>query len=550
MDQAVDDLAVSVSQKKSREMARTAICLIAKDEQRDIAEWIAYHISCGFSSVIFYDNGSRDRTRDIALSFTEIFDLRLVLWNHNDLTYQKDAYLHACRRFQDDFDWIAFLDSDEFFFEMSPTKLNFLNKVDNSISQILLNWAVFGMSGHRDFPDGLIIENFVNRTPPEFGPNRHTKALVRPKMVRGVSNPHCFIVEGRSVDTGGRDIEWSSTPGPGVISGDPVYSSARINHYFTRSYAHWRRKNARGYSDQPGFQRADKELEIYDAAATIVDRTAVPWSPTVRAVLAAVGVNERGEPVSRGDADGSAAKDNQQEEGCGAAKAEQAPAPHVCRKDVIAGLWRGHDPVGSYSRPLAPLDLQGWGSQHPWLVEAIETIRPRIVVEVGVWKGGSTLAMARRLKDLGLDAAVIAVDTWLGAWDHWINDEWFKHLGIENGIPTLMHQFMSNTIHLGLQDYVVPLPLDSTNAAHVLRHFDVRPNVVHIDGGHDYQAVSSDLRAWWDALLPGGLLIGDNYLTDGGWPDVRRAFDDFFGALGLLPIEHTGGKCRILKRAG
>ena len=41
--------------------------------------------------------------------------------------------------------------------------------------------------------------------------------------------------------------------------------------------------------------------------------------------------------------------------------------------------------------------------------------------------------------------------------------------------------------------------------------------------------------------------IGDDYDTEGGWPEVRRAFDDFFGARGLTPFEHGGNKCRIQK---
>ncbi|HEY1798986.1 MAG TPA: hypothetical protein VGG57_22930 [Stellaceae bacterium] len=53
--------------------------------------------------------------------------------------------------------------------------------------------------------------------------------------------------------------------------------------------------------------------------------------------------------------------------------------------------------------------------------------------------------------------------------------------------------------------------------------------------------------AWWPALAPGGLLIDDDYFTIGVCATVRRAYDDFFGALGLTPFEHTNGKCRIAK---
>jgi cephalosporin hydroxylase len=51
------------------------------------------------------------------------------------------------------------------------------------------------------------------------------------------------------------------------------------------------------------------------------------------------------------------------------------------------------------------------------------TLRPSIVVEIGVWKGSSVITLASKMKELNLDGVVIAVDTWLGAWDHWTNEE-------------------------------------------------------------------------------------------------------------------------------
>jgi tetratricopeptide (TPR) repeat protein len=214
------------------------------------------------------------------------------------------------------------------------------------------------------------------------------------------------------------------------------------------------------------------------------------------------------------------------------------------RSTVIQKLYRSRDPFAGFPAHRYALDVQGWGSDHPYLTEAMDTVRPRVVVEIGVWKGGSTLTMARRLKELRLDAVVIAVDTWLGSREHWLNEEWFGSLGFENGYPTLAHVFMANVVKSGLQDYVVPLPLDSLNAAQLLQHLNIVPDVVHVDGGHDYEAVSADLRVWWELLKPGGLLIGDDYDL---WPEVKRGFDDFFGPRGLTPFEFGSNKCRIRK---
>jgi hypothetical protein len=214
------------------------------------------------------------------------------------------------------------------------------------------------------------------------------------------------------------------------------------------------------------------------------------------------------------------------------------------RDGLLNTLWRGRDPFLDYPSRLYRPDQQGWGSQHHYLTEAIETLRPSIVVEIGAWKGASVIYLASRMKEIGLDGVVVAVDTWLGAWDHWISDEWFGHLNLSHGYPSLYHTFATNVIDEGLQDYVLPLPLDSINAANVLRHHQIAPDVVHVDGGHDYHAVTSDLREWWPMIRPRGILIGDDYPH---WPEVKRAFDDYFAGLSMSPLEFEAPKCRIFK---
>ena len=217
---------------------------------------------------------------------------------------------------------------------------------------------------------------------------------------------------------------------------------------------------------------------------------------------------------------------------------------------MIETLWRGRDPFAGFPSNLYQHDLQGWYAQHPYLTEAMDAVRPALVVEIGVWKGASVLTMAGRLRELGLDAALIAIDTWRGSWEHWtIYPEWFDHLSMAHGQSKMMHKFMGNVVETGLTDIIVPLPLDSLNACHVLAHYGLRPDVIHLDGGHDYEAVISDLRHWWPMLADDGLFIGDDYRHNGDWPGVRRAFDEFFEELGRMPIEHHDGKCRVYKNA-
>lgn len=217
------------------------------------------------------------------------------------------------------------------------------------------------------------------------------------------------------------------------------------------------------------------------------------------------------------------------------------------RQAVIERIWRGADPMHGFPGNLIEFDLQGWNSQHPYLQEGIISVRPTVIVEIGVWKGGSTVYMAEQLKRAGMEAVVVAVDTWLGSSEHWLTPEYFVGLPFLHGYPALYHKFASNVIRAGVGDHVVPLPLDSLNAAQVMRGHGITPAMIHLDGGHDFDSVTADLRAWWPVLAPGGLLVGDDYFEDGRWATVKQAFDEFFGAMGITAIENKDGKCRITK---
>ncbi len=222
------------------------------------------------------------------------------------------------------------------------------------------------------------------------------------------------------------------------------------------------------------------------------------------------------------------------------------------RQTLLDRLFFGRDPLKDFPHTGFATDLQGWHSQHPYLARAMREAHPKIVVEVGVWKGASVVTMAKELQRLQQDAVVIAIDTWLGSSEHYLWEKFIPDLDFEFGYPRLYHKFAANICNEGLQDYVVPLPLDSINAFQLLKARDIRPNVLHIDAGHDYLSVMADLKAWWPQLTPGGVLIGDDYFKKplvgaGKWPEVRQAFDEFFAAHPHSKFEAGDGKCYVGK---
>lgn len=211
---------------------------------------------------------------------------------------------------------------------------------------------------------------------------------------------------------------------------------------------------------------------------------------------------------------------------------------------MVALLWHGNDPFLSAPEGHTP-DYHGWNSNHPYLSRAIDDLKPRVAVEIGVWKGLSVLAMAERMRDMGVDGVVIAIDTFLGSSEHWLQRKWFERLPFRNGHPALFETFVANVFERGLQDYVLPLPMDAANAAMIFEALKINVDLIHLDAAHDFTSVSADLARWWPLLREGGVLLGDDYFPNGQhWPGVRDAFRTFFQSGDL---ENDGGKCWVRK---
>jgi len=115
--------------------------------------------------------------------------------------------------------------------------------------------------------------------------------------------------------------------------------------------------------------------------------------------------------------------------------------------DLIHALY-GHD-VWEHFQPIATTDSpQGWNGNHPSLQRLAAIPGSKIVVDVGVWKGQSTITLANAIKAAGIDGCVVAVDTFLGSPEHLINRKFER----AHGIPNQFQTFISNVIRAGVKE--------------------------------------------------------------------------------------------------
>ncbi|QSR89274.1 glycosyltransferase family 2 protein [Methylacidiphilum caldifontis] len=58
--------------------SRKAFCLCVKNEERDIAEWVAYHLVFEFDAIFVYDNFSTDRTLEVLNLFVPLGKVNVI----------------------------------------------------------------------------------------------------------------------------------------------------------------------------------------------------------------------------------------------------------------------------------------------------------------------------------------------------------------------------------------------------------------------------------------------------------------------------------------
>jgi len=172
---------------------------------------------------------------------------------------------------------------------------------------------------------------------------------------------------------------------------------------------------------------------------------------------------------------------------------------------------------------LMPLDMQGWNGDSPIFSEMVDLLSPKTIIEVGSWKGLSTMNMVNSLRQRGLVSKIYCVDTWLGGLEHMTWPEFGRFY--RNGYPQLYYQFISNVVHNSAQDYVVPVPNTSTIGAKYLLNAGVRAEMIYVDASHEEDDVYADLIEYSKLILQGGIIFGDDYNQH--WQGVINAVRRF-----------------------
>jgi hypothetical protein len=235
-----------------------SLCLIARDENSYLQEWLDYHILLGVKHFWIYDNES---AVPLSATLSEYIQNGWVTVNTiRGRAMQLHAYDHCLRTYGQASTWMGFIDTDEFIVPRIPGRLDDFLKGYESYGGLALSSLFFGHDGNRKRPGGGQIGAYRTRTPETFSYNRLIKSIVRPEAVLNPISPHSFLYKENffCVNEAGQRVDAQDYP--------CHVEKIQLNHYFTRSVDEWNQKVSRG--------RGDSDVKYKDERASRVERYA------------------------------------------------------------------------------------------------------------------------------------------------------------------------------------------------------------------------------------------------------------------------------------
>ena len=160
----------------------------------------------------------------------------------------------------------------------------------------------------------------------------------------------------------------------------------------------------------------------------------------------------------------------------------------------------------------------------------LNNIENPLVVEIGTWLGMS----AKFMLDLNPELRIITVDTFEGSKEHFENPEWkaIFDMGLEGQAIRNLWEYKNRCCIY---------KADSLRALHVLYLDNIKPDLIYIDGAHEFFEVYREIEM--SISLFKSSVCGD----DAVWPSVQKALDTIEEKENISGIYQNDSFWRIVK---
>ncbi len=171
--------------------------------------------------------------------------------------------------------------------------------------------------------------------------------------------------------------------------------------------------------------------------------------------------------------------------------------PANTRVESSAGTLEGHWSPSQLAMLAALRQTKyrvksAWSGHLPFAFSIVALHRPRRLVELGTHRGASFFAFCEAMKEFDVDGQCIAID-------HWLGDSQAGSMGDE------VFESVGRVLRKDFADLASTLRTSFSDAA---PHFeDGSVDLLHIDGFHTYDAVTTDYATWLPKMSDRGVIL-------------------------------------------
>lgn len=217
---------------------KIAICLIIKDEEEYLSEWLDYHRKIGINHFFIYDNNSKI---PVATYLQKQQDITIKKWSPSCFNSQWLAYSDCSAANKYNVDKIAFIDTDEFIcfnskFNTIQEVWKYLESKYNKIDNLGIYWRMYGKS-YPYYKDKQPATHYT-----EYYEDFHIKSILDPRTITRFTDPHHANTTGIYVNERNESIV--SAFGSNIEPHNTTHCSniIWIKHIWTRSLIEFKNK--------------------------------------------------------------------------------------------------------------------------------------------------------------------------------------------------------------------------------------------------------------------------------------------------------------------
>lgn len=236
----------------------SAVCLLAKNENSYINEWLEWHLNkLGFMHVYIYDNES-DTPIESSIDDKYKDNITIIEWTKEKhrMFIQLDCYTHFIEHFGEENKWVAFIDADEFIRLINNDNINnFLLDYEN-YNGIFMEWLIYNADGQYNRTDGFVRDRFKSFTTCKDIIN-NGKCIIKPNEYKHMG-PHFPFSCKTKYNVVYSNKEFCKAYAKHNAPLDKIV----VDHYFTKSYEEWCEKIKRGSCDPLCVKKIDNFFDF------------------------------------------------------------------------------------------------------------------------------------------------------------------------------------------------------------------------------------------------------------------------------------------------